>query len=230
MNHAGHEETPLSGLTFEPEGHIYTLDGAVVPSVTQILKTSGLIDFSHIPPSTLAAAMKRGTTVHAAIHAANEADLDVTHFYATFPAWAGYLRAWFAFNDTAGFHPLVCEHRIASRRSRVAGTLDVLGTMNNHAALIDYKTAVVLESVCPDLQLAAYDALAREWAKDDQTLRAFFDRYPYTRRYAIQLRKDGTYRLEEYTNPRAYLEFRTLVETFHIVAARRRNERAARVA
>ena len=33
-------------LTFAPDTHTYTLDGAIVPSVTQVLRASGLIDYS----------------------------------------------------------------------------------------------------------------------------------------------------------------------------------------
>lgn len=210
--------------------HEYRLDGVVVPSVTGILKAAGLVDFSHIPPNILGAALERGTTVHKAIHFSNENDLDVGGFMGEFPGYAGYLQAWLTFRETKRFRPIVCERRIASRVQQVAGTLDVLGVMDGHAALIDYKTAITIDSVCPDLQLAAYDVLAREWAASDPALAEFFREYPFTDRFAIQLRKDGTFRLHKYNDPTLYRQFLTLVQAYHIVAKRRPKEMAARVA
>lgn len=213
--------TPLAALTFDAEPHQYTLDGKPVPSVTGILKASGLIDFSGIPWSTLEAARERGTLVHTAVHYYNEGDLNEDQFRATFPAYAPYLDAWIAFLKQRHFVPILNEHRIASRRLEIAGTLDCLGVLDGRGALVDFATGRP-EDVAKDLQTSAYYALALEWAHDeDPALAEYFARYPHVDRMAVALRRDGTFRLDPYEDPSDFRKFRTLVEAQRIVTARR---------
>ncbi len=54
-------------LAFEPVGHIYRLNGEIIPSVTTVLKGVRLIDYSFIPQDVLQAAAKRGQLVHQAL-------------------------------------------------------------------------------------------------------------------------------------------------------------------
>jgi hypothetical protein len=204
-------------LTFDPDTHAYTLDGEPIPSVTGILKASTLLDFSHIPAHWLERAQKRGRAVHQAIHYFNERDLDVQGFYTDHPAWAGYLRAWIGFCGQRGFVPVLNEYRIASRRLRVAGTLDCLGILDGTAVLLDFKSGRP-EDVAANLQTAAYHGLALEWAAEDDTLAAFFRQHPIVKRYAVQIRKDATFRVEGYTDVTDFRKFKTLVEAQHIIA------------
>jgi hypothetical protein len=199
------------GLTFDALPHTYALDGVDVPSVTGVLKACGLIDFSGIPRLILEAARLRGTTVHEAVHYYNEGDLNVAWFCDEFPGYAGYLQAWVAFRRQRRFVPILNEHRIASRRHQVAGTLDCLGVLDGEAVLLDYATGRPRD-VAKHLQTAAYHALALEWASEDAALAAFFARYPVVRRCAIALRKDGSFRLEPYGNPADFRTFRTYLE------------------
>lgn len=90
-------------LEFDELTHRYTLAGERLPSVTQILQASGLIDFSKIPGPILLGAKARGTAVHKALHYYNEGDLDVEEFCAMFPEYAPYVEAWIQFRATSGF-------------------------------------------------------------------------------------------------------------------------------
>jgi hypothetical protein len=209
-------------LVFDDLDHRYELDGVTVPSVTQILTRSGLIDFSSIPPFVRDAALDRGRKVHQAIHYFNERDLDVDAFEADFPLYAPYLRAWMAFCDQRRFVPVLNEQRIASRRHQVAGTLDCLGVLDGTAVLLDFKTGRPADVAC-DLQTAAYLALAFEWALDggDDALQAFVAHHPMIRRCAVQLRRDATFRIESYVQPTDFRDFLTLVSAQRIVTARR---------
>jgi hypothetical protein len=204
-------------LTFDAATHAYELDGVRVPSVTGILKASGLIDFSKIPPSILEDARVRGSKVHAAIHYYNERDLDVAQFCQDFPTYAPYLEAWIKFCAERRFTPVLNEHRIASRHLRVAGTLDCLGILDGVAVLLEFKTGRP-DDVAANLQTAGYYGLALEWAAEDEALAAFFKLHPVVKRYAVQLRKDATFRVEAYTAASDFRKFRTLVEAQHIVA------------
>jgi hypothetical protein len=118
------------------------------------------------------------------------------------------------------------ERRIASRRHQVAGTLDCLGTLDGTAVLLDFKTGRP-DDVAADLQTAAYHALAAEWAEEDDALARFFAEHPVVRRFAVQLRKDATFRIEAYADPRDFRDFLTLVAAQQIVTRRGRSEMAA---
>jgi hypothetical protein len=210
----GERERPGMSLTFFAADHTYELDGARVPSVTGVLHRAGLIDFSHVPPSILATALERGRVVHQAIHFWNERDLDVADFDRAFPECAPYLHGWITFTEQRRFVPVLNECRVASRRHRVAGTLDCLGLLDGSAVLLDFQTA-------------AYHALAVEWAEEDDALARFLGTHPVVRRFAVQLRKDATFRVEAYADPRDFRDFLTLVAAQQIVARRGRSEVAA---
>jgi PD-(D/E)XK nuclease superfamily len=208
------------GLEFIADTHTYLLDGQKVQSVTGILKASGLIDFSKIPPFILEKARDRGSIVHAAIHAALDRDLDRASFDRDFPEYVPYLDAWSAFCEQRRFVPVLTEHRLASRRLRVAGTLDSLGLLDGSPVLLDWKSGRA-EDCAADLQLAGYHGLALEWASEDAALAAFFHDHPVVKRYAVQLRKDGTFRVEAYTDVADFRKFKVLVEAQQIIAAHR---------
>jgi len=210
----------VSALEFDATTHTYTLDGEPVwRSVTGVLKAAGLINFAGVPDDILAAARTRGTIVHQAIHYYNIRDLDQAAFRADFPQYAGFFDGWLNFCGLRDFVPTLCEHRVASRRLNVAGTLDCLGVLDGKAALIDFATGEP-GNVSKDLQTSAYLLLAREWASEDPDLADFLDAHPVIHRYAVRLRADGTFAIEPYTHPRDTREFVALVEAQRIAAAR----------
>jgi hypothetical protein len=210
-------------LAFDPIGHVYTLDGERVPSVTQILKHAGVIDFSHVPPPILETARQRGTHVHAAIHFYNENDLDLDTFEQQFPECYGYVRAWIRFTNVRRFRAVLNERRIASRRYKVAGTADCFGFLDGAPVLLDFATGDPAD-VAKDLQTAAYYALALEWSADgdDPDLASFLaSSRGALRRYGVALRADGTFSVHPYAGASDFREFLALVTAYRIVAGRR---------
>jgi hypothetical protein len=211
----------VRGLTFDDASHTYRLDGERVPSVTGILKASGIINFDGIPEHVLETARRRGTAVHHAIHYYNEHDLDLDAFTQDYPDYLGYLEAWQTFCLQRRFTAVLNEHRVASRRHRVAGTLDCLGLLDGVAVLVDFATGHPAD-VAKNLQTAAYFALALESAADDPALDAFISAHPVIKRYAVALRRDGSFTLEPYPDPRDIRKFFALCEAQRIVAEHRR--------
>lgn len=216
-------------LTFEPTAHAYTLDGAPVRSVTQLLALVGLgFDVNAVPPSILDTARVRGTVVHQAVHYWNDRDLDVDTFEHDFPAYAGYLRSWIRPFESGRLQTVLCEHRVAHTSPNFAGTFDWLGTFDGDAALLDFATGDPTDAA-KHLQTAAYVLAARQWAQqDDQSvLRAFLEQHLYVARYAVRLRADGGYPLlTAYDNPRDYTNFLTLAKAVAVVDAERRQAHA----
>lgn len=209
----------MSALTFDPAGHVYTLDGARVRSVTGLLRKVGLVNFDRIPPTILAAAQHRGTTVHQAIHFYNENDLDVFEFGKTFPGYLGYLESWMRLMATGRLQPVLCEHRVASRYPRYAGTLDFLGLFDGQAAILDFATGRP-EDAAKHLQTAAYVMAAKAWANqpDQQALKAFVDAHPFIARYGVRLNKTGSLPTPTpYRDAKDYTKFRLIAETVQTV-------------
>lgn len=216
-------------LTFDSPTHIYTLDGVVVPSVTTILRRAGVVDFDDVPPMVLERARERGSIVHQAIHYWNENDLDVELFRSDYPEHVGYLEGWIDFCAQRHFQPVLNEHRVASRRHQVAGTLDCLGVLGSKAVLLDFATGRP-DDAGKDLQTAAYLSMAIEWSSDDARLAAFLERYPVVHRYAVALRVDGPALVEPYDDNSDFRKFWCLAEAQRIVDARRRQPARERVA
>jgi hypothetical protein len=212
----------MSALTFDPDRHEYFFHGTKVwRSVTAVLQHAGAIDFSGIPEFVLERARQRGSTVHQAIHFFNEGDLDVAQFQADFPDYTGYLSAWVSFRQQRRFRPVLNEHRIYSRRWDVAGTIDCLGILDGQAVLLDFATGRP-EDVAKHWQTAGYLSIALEWAAEDPPLAAYLEVASSVRRYAVALRRDGSFQVEPYTSPRDMREFETLVQAQRLVAIRKR--------
>ena len=218
----------MSALTFEKEGHRYTLDGSPVRSVTGLLKKVGLINFDGIPPSILETARDRGTKVHAAIHYFSEGDLDVADFSQSFSHLAGYLQSWIRLADTGRLSARFCEHRVACRQPRFAGTFDFLGVFDGQAALLDHATGSPFDA-CKSIQTAFYVMAARAWANEpgEEQLKAFLDAHPYIARYSVQLDKHGDLpKLTAYTDPKDFLKARLIAEAVNIVDEERPKSQA----
>lgn len=211
-------------LRFEDLNHAYFLDDVRVPSVTQVLQSSGaMIDFSKIPQPILLEARARGSAVHRAAHYWLENDLIVDDFMSTFPEYAGYLQSLITLFDTGRLTTVCCERRVASLQYRYAGTFDWIGLFDGAAAILDWATGAPAD-VAKDLQIAAYEVAAREWAGlgQDPLLAEFFAQHARVNRIAVRLMKDGSMpKLEAYNDPRLFQEFRILLNAQTIIAKRR---------
>lgn len=147
-----------SPLQFDAESHSYTVDGEAFPSVTEILRDLSAREYRFVDAGLMASAAWFGTAVHSLIELDIAGTLDEA---ALDPQLLGYLAKWRQFRAQSGFVPLLSESRVFSRRYRYAGTLDLFGTLNGEAVLIDAKRcAKVPRTAGP--QLAAYELALRE--------------------------------------------------------------------
>lgn len=168
----------MDGLVFHPEGHRYTLDGAAVPGVTSALKLVSSADYFGVPPEVLERKARLGTAVHRVIELDCQDDLDVDSLD---DVLVPYYRAWRSFLVTSGFQVQLSESKLASRRYRFAGQLDLFGRLNAIPSVIDAKcVTVVMPSTGP--QTAAYVQALRETRPD------LLPPSMPVRRYALQLR------------------------------------------
>lgn len=199
-------------LIFHHAAHQYFLDGPIVPSNTQMLRAQGLVRLDGVPAFILERARVRGSAVHQLVHFDNEGDLDAASID---PAYDGYLAAWRKCRTERGIEPLLCEHRIASRRHRIAGTLDLLCESDGEGWLLDYCTGD-LDKLAKHLQTGGYLGMAFEWAENDPRLAEVLRRHRRWRRAGVRLRQNGTFRFHEYTDATDYSRFLTLAAAWHI--------------
>lgn len=175
-------------LTYEDEGHVYRIGKRVIPSVTTILKaTGGLYDgYSDIPRDTMIAAGLRGDAVHAA----------VDHYHKT-GAWSiappeiePHLEAYRRFENDTGFVCHASEARLYCPRLFFAGTLDDVGDIYAEPGIVDLKSTAELNIPATRIQTAAY-----RWLWTVNEMEPFV---PPENRFALHLKRDGKYRLEQF--------------------------------
>ena len=169
------------GMQFDRETHRYYVDGARIPSVTQALTFTRLIDYDGVPAEVLESAARRGRRVHSAMHYYCENDLVMDSLG---PQTRPYVEAGRDWILRTGFMAQEVEQPLYNPTRRVCGTPDVRGTFaDGSLALVDWKTTG-LKSPGHAIQTAAYvDMLPepRRW-----------------RRIVVYLRPDGSHNAVEY--------------------------------
>lgn len=157
-------------LEFEPNSHTYTLDGIVIPSVSEVLRFASKELYSSTSAQAMEIAADRGTRVHAAAEALDRtgrADID--------PDIEPYVRAYAKFlKDNNVKWDMIEEHVVGVNRD-YAGTLDRFGFLNGERVLLDIKTTKTITARHKRLyaaQLTAY-------------METFFGRENYLKNYKI---------------------------------------------
>lgn len=170
-------------VTFDHDKHEYRDEaGAIIPSVTQIIKSAGLIDDRWAN----AEAMERGLIVHSACALYDDGELDEsTVDDCAFP----YLQAWKSFVAEVSPQTIFIEQRVSHGTYRYAGTLDRTCKIGSKRYLIDIKTGHM--PAWASLQTAAYANC--------------LEHYHY--RAGVELRADGTYRFTEFRDTEDFQVF-----------------------
>lgn len=166
-------------FTFDPTTHTYRLDGRTLPSVTQVIRGVGLIDFQGIDQEILDRASAFGAAVHQACHYADQGDLNWDTLDELIKV---YVQSWLNFRGDMHLQSFgAIEEPIYNEGYFFAGTPDRINSHKN--IIIDIKTGQVQPWI--GLQLAAYSILAG---------------MPTARRIAVQLKPDGKFTVHEFTD------------------------------
>jgi hypothetical protein len=163
-------------VTFKEDSHEYRIGGKVVPSVTQVLVSSGVIETRWMRES----ARQRGELVHMAVQYFAENDLDESSLA---PEVKPYLKAFKRFVSDTGFQIKHSEKIVHSETYMYCGRIDLAGELSKRNVMIDIKTNHIPTWV--NLQVAAYRR-----AGDECKLKTFAG-------FGLALKADGTYRLRE---------------------------------
>lgn len=202
-------ELPILPVQFEPDGHIYTIGSAILPSVTQVMRPMSLMLYEGVPLDVMQNAADRGTRAHEQIsnyirYGLIEPDED------TQP----YLDAFLEFESR--YHPqfIASEYRVYHKTLMYAGTLDLAGFIEpddgDGIDLIDIKCTAQFHRIMLSTQLAGYaEAVKSHGVK-------------IRKRYGLQLLREGNppYRFQEV--PDGYKLFLHCLALHNAMAAERR--------
>jgi hypothetical protein len=182
---------------FDPDRHLYLVQGRLVPSVTQVLHVAGLsADYATVAPEVLKRKRVIGEYVHKATQFMDEGCLDLETID---PEIQPYLAAYQRFVDESGFRPRLIEHRVVGNINGMlcGGTVDREGTMAGKLWIIDLKC---IERLYPSfaLQTAGYELLLPK---------PVVPPFRYTRA-VLQLKFNGSYKLTTYDDPADFDVFR----------------------
>lgn len=188
-------------LEFIEEGHEYRWKGARVPGVTGLLE--GLHSFAGVPMEILEAARERGSRVHNVCQFFDEGDLDEDALKRDWPEEWGYLQGWKLFLEAARPNWTHIEEPVYHQVLRYAGKPDRRGSLtvngvHHQMAVVEIKTPEVAHP-CWGVQLAAYAAAAGS---------------PGMPRFSVQLGREGTYKIRQWTDPNDWPVFASLT-TLH---------------
>lgn len=204
------------GSTNAPPSGRYELNGAPVPSVTEILRDVGLgLDARRIPPDLLEAKGRIGTLVHAEIARILTEGYRLRLYEERV---MGYLWSWLDwYRQVEPFEIVACETSFVPS-GVVAGTMDVLGRRISDGRWILYDWKTREPKRFDGFQLAGYLGLA-----------ALHPSIPYhasdlrkTDRVIVSLREWKKARVKVYDDPHDFEVFRAACVLWH---ARRKPRR-----
>jgi hypothetical protein len=165
-------------LTYNDERHEYRLDGAIIPSTTQVLAAEGFIDTTFMNDE----GRERGSMVHLANKYLLEDRLDMGTLD---PRIFSYVDGTRAFINDMGYKPQIIEEPMSHPTYRYGMTPDTIGTVRQFGeelVLIDWKTGAKDKATI--IQMASYV----------EGLRANGIEVKHV--YIIYLKDDGTYKPE----------------------------------
>lgn len=159
---------------FDEGTHTYHLNGDVLPSVTHVLVSSGLLDTTWYTQESAS----RGTRLHKIL-----ADIDGKHPPSEETAGLeDRIDAWHRFKAHSDFKPLEIEMPRFHRLYKYAGTPDRIGQIGmnpKHRVLLDIKSGA-FDPVAHPVQLAAYNLMLEAPAID---------------LWVVELKADGNFRI-----------------------------------
>lgn len=202
MNHL-----PEIAVNFDPDKHIYTLGGYILPSVTQIMQPMSLMLYNDVPPDALYEAADRGTRAHEQVsnyvlYGVVESDEDTAPYVNAFQQFQSDMRpTW-----------LESEYRCYHKIMRYAGTVDLIGYVTpddgTGVDVVDLKCTSVFHAIMLSTQISAYAEALKSHGIKVRNL------------YGLQLLKNGGYRFEQV--PDGYKTFLHCLGLHNAMAAERR--------
>lgn len=177
-------------MQFDEATHTYTLNGRVVPSVTQILLQ--VVDFSMVSDEVLARKCAIGKALHECIHYDHDGSLDEDSIDASVQP---YFDGWRKFVVDAGrsLDITAAEKPMASTKYGYGCTPDIWGVLDGVPAVIELKSSTVIHPAVALQTAAQVEVLIENSFLPDRASKVL--------RFALQLKPNGKYTVKEFTSP-----------------------------
>ncbi|MCL1986708.1 MAG: hypothetical protein FWG64_01885 [Firmicutes bacterium] len=196
----------LPELTFDEHRHIYKLNGAIIPSVTQMMRPLSNAYYGTIDKEILQKAANRGTAVHQAIenfllYEIDDIEPEYENYYNAFKKWP-------VVNNPQVIRlsdgQVATENRVYHKIFRYAGTADLICEIDDKITLIDFKTSASIVDMLVKIQLAAYSHAYKSHG------------YEIEQQAIVHLKKDGTQKMLFYGNELTNTEFEVITALLQI--------------
>lgn len=169
-------------FTFDEPGHVYKLNGVVLPSITQAIGEAGFVNTEFYTDE----GRDRGTFVHDACWFYDENDFD---WHNVDERLHGYVKAYIKFRKEADFEPDIIEKKYYDELFWFAGRPDRAGRLGKEPkAIVEIKTGK--PGAFAAIQTAAQKILIEKHNPG------------YYKRFALELMSDGKYDLTPHLDPK----------------------------
>lgn len=187
-------------LQFFDKGHVYELEGERIPCVSDLCRFLHREIYREAPVWQLEAAADRGTKVHAATEALDNAGrAEIEDDYLP------YLQAYALFRQEHEVIWELIEHPDYHPAHRYAGTIDRYGMVDGHLTLLDIKTTYRVYKPLCSASLNLYRLILEARRKAVERL------------LILHLKKDGSYKLIRFdaddSVPMALITLHTALKT-----------------
>ena len=180
----------MSHVVFDEATHTYTVDGQVLPSVTEICRFLSYDVAVGANTAMRDYAADRGTRIHEACTLYDfegedaEVDTDIV----------GYVQAYAAFKrDYNVTDWMYYEKPLGSVELGFAGTPDRIGLIDGKMTIVDLKSGSKINKYALECQLNGYEMLASLLEIDYSN--PLSQGLNIEQLWGLQLKKDGTYRI-----------------------------------
>lgn len=154
MSNAIIEIPQLEELSFEDSTHTYSVNGIVIPSVSEIMEPLNAKKYEGITAQTLNKAANKGTSVHNAIENYIKFGIDDV-----LPEHRGYFDGFIDWWNEKKPAIVASELRLYHKLMLYGGTLDILSIIDGKLTLTDVKTTYTISDMTCRVQLEAYSQI-----------------------------------------------------------------------
>ena len=134
------------------DGHIYLVNGVIVPSVSEILKKIFPDKYKNVPEETLTRKAAYGTIIHNYIEQYEKGIITIELNYIQEASFNQYLRLKDKYNIK-----VLEQEKIVNYKDIYAGRFDMIAKIENQKCLCDIKTTASLDKEYLSWQLSLYE-------------------------------------------------------------------------
>lgn len=139
------------------DGHIYLVNGIIVPSVSEILSKIFPDKYKNIPKETLMRKATYGTIIHNYIEQYEKGIITIKLDYIQEASFGQYLRLKDKYNIN-----VLEQEKIVNYKDIYAGRYDMKADINGELCLCDIKTTASLDKEYLSWQLSLYEYASKE--------------------------------------------------------------------